>query len=134
VTRVITSVVSDQTDGPERDLHLAVDGTGSIYAASSYSSAVFKFTREGKYVLRFGSRGDSSKPNQFGLGTLTVAIDGLGRAFAANNDRILVFDASGQYLDSFGIGGSAYGIAIDDKNRIAVVRGNQVAVFAVNKR
>jgi DNA-binding beta-propeller fold protein YncE len=134
VTRVITSVVSDQTDGPERDLHLAVDGTGSIYAASSYSSAVFKFSREGKYLLRFGSRGDLSKPNQFSLGTLAVAIDGAGRAFVVNNDRILVFDPSGQYLDSFGIGGSAYGIAINEKDQIYLVKGSQVAVFALSDR
>ena len=134
VTRVISSVVSDQTDGPERDLRLAVDGTGNIYAASSYSSAVFIFSREGKYLLRFGSRGEPSKPDQFGLGTLAVAIDGVGRAFVVNSDRILVFDSDGRYLATFGIGGSAYGIAIDDKNQIFVVKGNQVGVFAVNGR
>ena len=134
VTGVITSVVSNQTDGPERDLRLAVDGTGSIYAASSYSSAVFKFSREGKYILRFGSRGESSQPGRFSLGTMAVAVDNLGRAFVVNTDRILVFDSDGVYVDSFGIGGSAYGIAIDAKNQVFVVKGNQVGKFVLNDR
>jgi len=116
VTRVISSVVSDQTDEPERDLRLAVDGLGNLYALSRHSYAVFKFSPEGKYINRFGSRGNSSQPDLFSLGISAIAVDNQGRVFVVDSDRVLVFTSEGRYVATFPIGGSAYGMAFDDKN------------------
>ncbi|HEX7593230.1 MAG TPA: hypothetical protein VF429_03590, partial [Anaerolineae bacterium] len=83
VTHVIPSVISAQTDGPEREVRLAVDGTGNLYALSRYSFAVFKFSREGKFISRFGSRGEPPQPDQFSLGIQAIAVDNQGRIFVA---------------------------------------------------
>ncbi|HEX7593490.1 MAG TPA: hypothetical protein VF429_04890, partial [Anaerolineae bacterium] len=132
VTRVISSVVSAQTDGPEREVRLAVDGTGNLYALSRYSFAVFKFSREGKFISRFGSRGEPPQPDQFSLGIQTIAVDNQGRIFVADDDRVLVFTGEGRYLATFRIDGTAFGMAINDNNELWFAEGDKVSKFALN--
>ena len=130
-TRVISSAISAQTDGPEREVHLAVDGTGTVYALSRYSYAVLKFSREGKFISRFGSRGEPPQPDQFSLGIQTIAVDNQGRIFVVDDDRVLVFTGEGRYLATFEIDGSAFGMAINDGNEILLAEGDRVSKFAV---
>ncbi len=132
VTRVIPSVISAQTDGPEREVRLVVDGTGNLYALSRYSFAVFKFSREGKFISRFGSRGDPPQPDQFSLGIQTIAVDNQGRIFVADDDRVLVFTGEGRYLATFRIDGTAFGMAINDNNELWFAEGDKVSKFALN--
>lgn len=133
VTRVITSVVSDQTDLAERELHLAVDGLGNLYALSRYSYAVFKFSPEGKFVNRFGSRGNSAQPDQFSLGVSAIAVDNQGRVFVVDSNRVLVFTAEGRYLATFAIDSSAYAMVFDDKNGLWLAESDKVSKFDLNQ-
>jgi streptogramin lyase/predicted RNA-binding Zn-ribbon protein involved in translation (DUF1610 family) len=133
VTRVISDVVSAQTDGPERELRWAVDGTGYLYALSRYSYAVFKFTPEGKFINRFGSRGsEPPQPDQFSIGVSSIAVDNQGRVFVDDEHRILVFSSEGRYLATFEVDGSVYGMAIDDKNGLWLAESDQVSKFEVS--
>ncbi|MCL4393379.1 MAG: hypothetical protein M1482_00925 [Chloroflexi bacterium] len=131
VKQVIGNAVSAQTDSPERELRLAVDGLGNIYAASRESYAVFKFTPEGKFVTRFGSRADPPQPDQFGIGDLLVAVDNQGRVFVANDERVLIFTPDGRYLASFAIDNSAYAMTFDDQNELLFAEGDHVSKYAL---
>jgi DNA-binding beta-propeller fold protein YncE len=79
--RTIKNAVSTQTDNAELEMRVAIDGLGNIYALGQFSNAVFKFTPEGKFVNRFGSRGDQ-------VGQLTapqaIAVDGQGRVYVSD--------------------------------------------------
>ena len=132
VTRVIPSVVSDQTDEPERELRLAIDGLGNLYALSRESYAVFKFSPEGKFINRFGSRGNSAQPDQFSLGVSAIAVDTQSRVFVVDSNRVLVFTSDGRYLATFAIDNSAYAMAFDDKNGLWLAESDKVSKFAVN--
>jgi DNA-binding beta-propeller fold protein YncE len=95
---------------------LAVDGTGTIYALDRNSSMVFKFAPDGRFINRFGGRGEQ-------LGQLfsphNIAIDGQGRVYVSDTFRaVQVFDGNGRYLDSFGGREVSFGLAINDKNEV----------------
>jgi streptogramin lyase len=130
VTRVISSVVSDQTDGPERELRLAVDGQNNLYVLSRYSYAIFKFSPQGRFVSRFGSRGN--QPDQFGV-VYAIAIDSEGRVYIGDSNSIKVFDPSGRFRNSFAAGSSAYSIAFDDQDALWVTDGNKVSKFVLHE-
>ena len=75
---------------------LVVDGIGYTYVVNQSGDQVYKFDPDGKYIDRFGGRGDGpgqlSSPSSF-------AIDPKGRIFINNSGSIDVFDADGNYLD-----------------------------------
>ncbi|MCX7840250.1 MAG: 6-bladed beta-propeller, partial [Anaerolineae bacterium] len=127
-TQVLRGVISSLTGYAELYNYPAVDGRGNIFiAGGSFDSAVFKFTREGKFVDRFGSRGDA--PGQFGR-IQAIAVDNQSRVYVADT-RIQVFDATGRYLGMFQ--GSAWAMVFNDRNELFTVRGTQVTKFRLNQ-
>jgi DNA-binding beta-propeller fold protein YncE len=71
---------------------------GDIYVTDGYGSArVVKFSRDGKYLLQWGKRGNG--PGEFML-PHNVVVDAQGRVYVTDRDnqRIEVFDANGKYL------------------------------------
>lgn len=132
VTQVVKGIVSGQTGDPELDNKLAVDGQANIYILSgTFDDAVFKYSYEGKFITRFGSRGEAagqfSSPND-------IATDGQGRVYVADSNRVLVFAGDGRYLDSTGpIQGPAFGLAVDSGDHLWVVTGTQVNEFELKK-
>ena len=54
----VENATGNVTDDSEMDMRVAVDGTGNIYALAYFNEGVFIFSPDGKYVSRFGSRGD----------------------------------------------------------------------------
>jgi DNA-binding beta-propeller fold protein YncE len=133
VKQVVGDAVSQQTDSPERELTLAMDGLGNVYAASRDSYAVFQFTPEGKFVNRFGSRGGPPEADQFGIGELLVVVDNQGRVFVENYDRVLAFTPDGRHLLTFPIDGPAYGMTIDDQNALLFAEGDHVSKYALDQ-
>jgi DNA-binding beta-propeller fold protein YncE len=61
---------------------------------------VAKYTREGKYLLQWGTRG--SGPGQFQL-PHNVAVDAQGRVYVTDRDnrRVEVFDPDGRFLNQW---------------------------------
>ena len=77
---------------------VAFAANGDFYVTDGYAgSRVVKFSRDGKYLLEWGTRGTG--PGQFEL-PHNVAVDAQGRVYVSDREtqRIEVFDANGNFL------------------------------------
>ncbi len=91
---------------------------GDIYITDGYGSArVVKYSRDGKFVLQWGTRGKG--PGEFGL-PHNLVIDQQGRVYVTDRDnqRIEVFDAGGKFLNQWTGTGGVSGLAITKDQRI----------------
>jgi len=106
--------------------YVHVDKQGSVYVTDTLNSRVQVFDADGKYVKRFGERGNSwgmfDKPKG-------VATDSFGNVYIVDSgwSNVQIFNQKGQVLLFFGGRGPIPGmlqnpapIAIDEKNRIYV--------------
>jgi DNA-binding beta-propeller fold protein YncE len=86
------------------DVAFAPDG--SLYVSDGYANdRVVKFSRDGKYLMEWGTRGTGS--GEFFL-PHNLQIDAQGRVYVTDreNQRIEVFDAAGKFLKEWpGVGG-----------------------------
>jgi DNA-binding beta-propeller fold protein YncE len=128
--RTIRDAISQQTDSAELETRVAVDGLGNIYALGTFNNAVFKFTPEGKFANKFGGSGD--QPGQFRAPN-AIAVDGQGRVYVSDFNRVQVFDANGRYIDQFKAGGVASGMVFNDKNELFVASRSKVVKLVINK-
>lgn len=97
VTSVIKGIISSQTESLALDNKIAVDTQGNLYVlAREGDDAVFKFSPTGKYINRFG--GSGSRLGQWNV-AWSIATDSQGRVYVGASDGILVYDATGNYLD-----------------------------------
>lgn len=77
---------------------VAVANDGSFYVSDGYgNSRVVKFSKEGKYLFEWGSKG--SKPGQFNI-PHGIDLDARGNVYVADreNNRIQKFDANGRFV------------------------------------
>src|SRR5581483_7551660 len=109
----IHKAISSQTDSSELDSKVAVDGLGNIYVLGVFNNAVFKFNRSGKFLNKFGGRGD--QPGQLSA-PLSIAVDGQGRVYVGDIHGIQVFDTEGRFIDMIPVEGTPFGIVFNDKN------------------
>jgi DNA-binding beta-propeller fold protein YncE len=104
---------------------IAFASNGDLYVSDGYGSArVVKYSRDGKYLLQWGSRGDG--PGEFRL-PHNVVTDAQGRVYVTDRDnqRIEVFDANGRFLTEWKGTGGVSGLAMTKDGRIvtgAVIR------------
>jgi streptogramin lyase len=131
VTKVIRAAVSSQSDQSELDLRVAVDGLGNIYALGTFTSSVFKFTPEGRYVNRFGGRGE--QPGQF-RAPQSIAVDNQGRVYVSDTKGIQVFDKDGRYMDIFEPAPISFGMVFDQQNQLHIAARTQVLKCALNEK
>lgn len=115
--------------------HLSIDRSGFLYLADAGAHAVFKLDGNGAVVGTYG-RGSGSGAGQL-FQPFAAAVDSAGNVFVADfgNSRVVVFDASGNYVrewGSFGSGpGQFYGpvdIALDSKDFVYVADGKNSRV------
>lgn len=131
VLRTIKAAISEQSGDSELSTHVAVDGLGNIYAAGSFNNAVFKFGPGGKYITRFGGKGNG--PGQFSA-LFSIATDGQGRIFVGDSNGIQIFDGNGRYLDTIKIERSVpFGMIFNDQNELFVVARTRVYKLAIDK-
>ena len=133
VTNRVKKIVSGPIDEDytvASQLSPAVDGLGNIFILYETPSVanILKYSPTGKYVNRFGSKGD--KPGQLRGIAQYIAVDNQSRVYVSDFNGIEVFDANGQYLAN--IAGSVYGggildFAISQKNELYVV-GSQSTI------
>ena len=128
--RTIRAAISTASGDSELDTRVAVDGLGNIYALGTFSNAVFKFGPDGKFVNRFGGRGD--KPGQF-TAPGAIAVDGKGRVYVSDFKGIQVFDADGRYLTVFKPDGIASGMVFNDQNELFIAARKKVIKFSLNQ-
>ncbi|MBI5878024.1 MAG: hypothetical protein HZB53_10250 [Chloroflexi bacterium] len=115
-------------------LHMAADGLGNLFIVDTFPSqpAIYKFGPDGKYLNRFGGKGD--KPGQFTSLGDSLTVDAKSRVYVRDISKILVFDSDGRYIDS--IPNSLYNFALQDmtsyNNELYVVGQNTVTKLAVS--
>ncbi|HET9531798.1 MAG TPA: NHL repeat-containing protein [Blastocatellia bacterium] len=112
---------------------VAVDGTGNIYALDRSGTVVFKFSPDGRFISRFGGRGD--QPGQF-ISPHNIAVDGKGRVYVSDSGRAVnVFDSGGRFIDSFGGRELVFGLAVTDNDEIFTAQRNRnkIVKFVLRK-
>ncbi len=97
---------------------VAFAANGDIFVSDGYGNPrVVKYSREGKYLLQWGSRG--SGPGQFQL-PHNVAVDARGRVYVTDRDnrRVEVFDSHGKFLKEWRDTGGVSALRITKDQRI----------------
>lgn len=101
---------------------LAVSGEGEVYALDRWTSEIYRLDAAGKFVDRFGGKGDG--PEQFRWAS-DLAIDGRGRVYVSDVGRgIRVFDAAGHFVDAFAGRDVVFGMAFDDHDGLYTAQRN----------
>jgi hypothetical protein len=102
---------------------------GDFYVTDGYGNTrVVKFSREGKYLMEWGTRG--SGPGEFAL-PHAVVVDAQQRVYVSDreNRRIEVFDSNGKFLTQWPNVGGFSGLAITKDQHIWAAGGSQVLLF-----
>ena len=129
LVQTIPAAISSASGDSELSMRVAADGSGSIYALGRFNNAVFKFTRDGKFVNRFGGSGD--QPGQL-RSPYSIAVDGYGRIYIGDIKGIQVYDADGRYLTILNnLKGVAFGMVFNDRNELFVIARDHVVKYAV---
>ena len=128
VVRTIPEAISSTSGDSELSTRVAVDGSGNIYALGRFNEGVFKFGRDGKFINRFGGKGD--QPGQL-RASYSIAVDGYGRVYVGDIKGVQVFDADGRYLTHLEQKGMAFGMVFDDKNELFVAARDRVIKYSV---
>jgi sugar lactone lactonase YvrE len=129
---------------------ITVDANGNTWVADPYNSQILAFDASGNYLKGIGD-GWGSDNNHFG-NPVGIAFDSNGNVYISDgslvwwsggNQRILILDSAGNYVNTIGITGVSgtdnshfsepYHITIDNNNLYVADRGNQrVQIFNVN--
>lgn len=108
---------------------VAVAPDGSVYVTDTWNHRIQKFTKDGKFIMTWGTFGQGETPEAF-YGPRGLAIDAEGRVYVTDtgNKRIVVFDANGNFITQFGSAGfeagqfdEPVGIAVDKNGTVYVV-------------
>ncbi len=114
------------TNGLIRPSGLALLGD-RLYVADAGQHQIFIFDVAGKFISKFGRRGD--EPGEFNFPT-HIAVDAAGLVYVTDslNCRIEIFDADGKFLRAFGSTGDGpghfsrpKGVAVDPAGHVYVV-------------
>jgi DNA-binding beta-propeller fold protein YncE len=128
LVRTIPAAISSASGDSELSMRVAVDGAGNIYALGRFNNGVFKFGRDGKFINRFGSGGD--QPGQL-RAPYSIAVDGYGRVYVGDIKGIQIFDANGRYLNMITQKGMAFGMFVDNDNKLFVIARDHVIKYEV---
>jgi DNA-binding beta-propeller fold protein YncE len=128
VIKTIEAAISSASGDSELSMRVAADGSGDIYALGRFNESVFKFSRDGKFMTRFGGSGDQAGQLR---SAYSIAVDGYGRVYVGDIKGIQVFDANGRYLTILNLKGMAFGMVFNDKNELFVVARDHVTKYAV---
>jgi outer membrane protein assembly factor BamB len=132
-TKRVTKPITSQFAGHSSRLwdKLAVDGLGKVYLLRdeiSDGAFVYLLTPEGKYISRFGGKGDEN--GQFNFAR-DLAVDAQSRIYVVDQKRIQRFDAQGRFLDAFpaSLAGNYITDLALDKNGGMVVIGTENQIY-----
>ena len=124
----IPEAVSTQTGEPELSLRVAADGQGGLWALGVFSTAVFHFDAEGRFLNRLGSPGE--EPGQFSS-PRAIVIDGKGRVYVGDMSGVQVFGDDGRFVGRIEVEGPSYGLYVDSSGLLWVANGTHVRQYEV---
>ncbi len=129
VTQVWRGPISSLSGFAELDARIAVDGQGNLFVlASNAEHVVFAFSSDGKFINRFGSRGNSS--GQL-ASPRAIAVDNQGRVHVADARGVNVFAPDGRYIEMYPVDNGVSAMTFDDKNNLWVVARTQVLKYVM---
>ena len=121
---------NDSKDSFNEPTGIAFASNGDLFISDGYvNSRVIKFTRDGDYLLHWGSKGEGD--GQFNL-VHDVTIDSAGKVYVADrtNARVQIFDASGKFLGKWTDIGNPWGLAyVSKENAIYMCDGHNNRVI-----
>ena len=95
---------------------MAFDPDDNLYVVDSLNNRVQKFTKEGKFMAKWGTVGSGAGEFNMPWG---IAIDTDGNVYVTDwrNDRVQKFTAEGHFLMQFGTSGSGEGTQPPHRHR-----------------
>lgn len=119
---------------------IATDSAGNVYVADIFNYRMQKFTSDGLFITKWGTRGGGS--NQF-YRPIGVAVDSNNNIYVVDGDKdtIQKFTSGGQFIVEIGQYGNSFGqldtpnfLAIDSQGDLYVTEGrnNRVQVFSTD--
>ena len=120
---VIGDNTSEDTFNGMADLAVAKNGDIFIADGEGPNTRVVKFSKDGKFIKWWGGKG--TDPGQFNV-PHSIALDSKGHVYVADrsNNRIQIFDESGNFLNQWTNFGTPWGLFIK-KDLIYVVDGTE---------
>jgi tripartite motif-containing protein 71 len=106
---------------------IAVDSAGNVYVTDTFNYRIQKFSSDGTFISKWGSRGFGS--GQF-LRPEGVAVDPSGNVYVTDteNHHIQKFDSNGTFISKWGSEGSADGQFDSPTDAAVDPSGNSVYV------
>ncbi len=135
-----------------RAIDVAVDSSGNVWIADSSPSHVLKFDANGDFLMELGETWTYGTDNDHFGRPVSIAFDSSGNIYVSDgtetwtggNQRIQIFDSSGNYLNTIGETGVAgsdnnhfydpHHIVIDDNNYLYVAdfSNHRIQIFNVS--
>jgi len=108
-----------------------VDSWGNIYVLDGKMTRIVKFDRDGKFILRFGKKGQG--PGEFGFPE-SMVLDSDRNIYVLSSGKVLVFDENGKYLQSFPYNFYGIDIALDNEENLILLGPRDDGIFHVYDR
>ena len=112
LTKIGKAGVDDSTGTPlERITDVAEDNSGNVWVVDAEASHVVEYDSSGQIVLELGQAWNSGPGNDQFENPISIAFDGSGNIYVSDsgywgsdygNNRIQIFDSSGNYLATIG--------------------------------
>jgi DNA-binding beta-propeller fold protein YncE len=100
---------------------IATDSKGNVYAVSTYGSVVLVFDSNGNVIRKFGSSGTANGQLDY---PSDITVDSAGRIYVVDQNKLQIFDNSGNFLISLGPYHVYNGhVAVDSAGDIYVASG-----------
>lgn len=143
---ILRTEISNRGDFPESPAGAAIDLDGNVYITDDAAKMVYKYSPNGKLLMKFGSPGTGD--GQFGA-PAGIAVNDTGEIYVADSGskRIQKFDRDGKFILKFGTAGTgssqfndpasitisepatAETLFVTDRSRNTVMRFNNIGAF-----
>jgi len=95
-----------------------VDSRGNIYVLDGKMTRIVKFNRDGRFILRFGKKGQG--PGEF-VFPESIVLDSDRKIYVLGSRKVLIFEENGKFIKSFPFNFYGIDIAIYGKENLILL-------------